>query len=362
MGSTASSTTMDLAPVSVLSIDVGALTQDILFWNGSYATSFKLVMPSPTQILAARVRKATSGGRDILLYGETMGGGPVNRAIRDHLGEDLGVAMTERAARTIRDDLERVAAMGVEIVEEDEVEELGLREDVTVLETRDVNGDVIRTVAKAYGLHLEPLVVAVGVEDHGTSDGPQESDRVIRFDMFQRALPTTADGMAYEEPPSRFTRMVAVKRTLGSDFPETHHLVMDSKVAALFGAASVHVDEKVVAVDVGNGHTTGGSLVGGQLTGLFEHHTRMLTQEKAADMVARFQLGELNNEEVFSTGGHGCHVTDPIGRTNIVVTGPRRTDLFVDDPPEVTFVDPHGDTMITGNVGLTEAARSRFDL
>lgn len=45
-----------------------------------------------------------------------MGGGPVNKAIKNHLDKGYRVLMTEQAARTVRDDLERVKSMGIEIV------------------------------------------------------------------------------------------------------------------------------------------------------------------------------------------------------------------------------------------------------
>lgn len=367
--------------VQVLSVDVGVFTQDILLWTGSYEMSFKLILPSPTQIIAGKVRRATAEGMDLSIVGETMGGGPVNRALRSHLEKGCSITMTERSARTIRDDLDRVRAMGVSIVSEDEARALSERPRTVCLETKDLDTEAISRVVSGFGLALEPEVVAVGVEDHGTPTGshgtPTEmataegsraeeeaplSDREVRFDHFKDILPATSDGFGYSDPPSHYTRMSAVKRTMDADFPDARHLVMDSKIAALFGSASTVDRRCVLAADVGNGHITVGSLEGGELTGLFEHHTRLLTKDRVEGLIQRFTEGRLTHREVFEDGGHGCHIVVPIGEAQVLVSGPRRTDLFTEAPPDVVFANPYGDVMITGNVGLTECARSRYGL
>jgi len=74
-----------------------------------------MVMPSPTRIIAGRIR-GISG--DVFISGQTMGGGPVTGAILEHIGAGNRVVMTPEAARTVRDDPERVMAMGIEISEE----------------------------------------------------------------------------------------------------------------------------------------------------------------------------------------------------------------------------------------------------
>src|SRR4030042_1667516 len=106
----------------ILAIDMGTGTQDILLFDseGPVENSLKMVMPSATEIAARRIRRATVGGRPLLLTGVTMGGGPCHWALEAHLKAGHAASSTPEAARTFDDDLEMVAKMGVEVVSEDE--------------------------------------------------------------------------------------------------------------------------------------------------------------------------------------------------------------------------------------------------
>jgi len=105
--------------MKILTVDVGVGTQDIMFYDSTQPieNSPKLVMPSPTKIIANKIRKSNE---DLFINGETMGGGPVNRAIKDHIEKGYNVYMTEYAARTVRDNLEYVKSTGINIVSENE--------------------------------------------------------------------------------------------------------------------------------------------------------------------------------------------------------------------------------------------------
>src|SRR5438874_12216859 len=110
----------------ILAIDMGTGTQDILLFDssGPIENSIKMVMPSATQIAAARIRKATEAQHPVLLTGVIQGGGPCHWALNDHL-EAGGVAYaTPDAARTFDDDLSMVEKMGVRIVSVDEARAL----------------------------------------------------------------------------------------------------------------------------------------------------------------------------------------------------------------------------------------------
>ena len=75
---------MDLEPRRILAIDVGGGTQDILLYEAGVPmeASVKLVLPSQTQIVARRIRRATRAGRDILLTGNiTIAARPVRAEI-----------------------------------------------------------------------------------------------------------------------------------------------------------------------------------------------------------------------------------------------------------------------------------------
>src|ERR687889_1975933 len=143
----------------LLAIDVGAGTQDILLYDPAREPEncLKLVLPSQTQIVAARVREATTAGLPIHLRGVLMGGGASTDAIKDHLAAGLALSATADAARTIHNDLERVRALGVQI-----------RPDApagaVVIETGDVDLGALAAALGPFGIEL-PRRVAVAVQD-----------------------------------------------------------------------------------------------------------------------------------------------------------------------------------------------------
>src|SRR5439155_21219593 len=74
-------------PMRILAVDVGTGTQDILLFDSEQEleNSVKMVMPSPTLVVADTIRRATAERRPIFLRGVTMGGGPSHWAAMDHL-------------------------------------------------------------------------------------------------------------------------------------------------------------------------------------------------------------------------------------------------------------------------------------
>src|SRR5258708_11017231 len=98
------------APIRILAVDVGTGTQDILLFESgkTIENCLKMVMPSPTVIVAERIKRATERGQPILLTGVTMGGRPSHWAARDHALAGYAVAVTPQASRTFDDDLSLV--------------------------------------------------------------------------------------------------------------------------------------------------------------------------------------------------------------------------------------------------------------
>jgi uncharacterized protein (DUF1786 family) len=112
----------------------------------------------------------------------------------------------------------------------------------------------------------------------------------------------------------------------------------------------------VLVLNVGNSHTIAFLVLGQKVLGVYEHHTGHLDETKLLDHLARFRRGELDNQEVFDDGGHGCvTVPDlPEGFRRIVVLGPRRA-LLAD--AKVEFLAPGGDMMLAGCFGLLKGWR-----
>src|SRR5712691_12938190 len=108
--------------MQILTVDIGTGTQDVLLFDSEreLENCFKLVLPSPTVVIADRIRAATAARRRLVLSGVTMGGGPSHWATMDHVRAGLEAYATPDAARTFDDDLEAVRAMGIQLISDDE--------------------------------------------------------------------------------------------------------------------------------------------------------------------------------------------------------------------------------------------------
>src|ERR671938_508422 len=108
--------------MQILTVDVGTGTQDVLLFDADreLENNFKLVLPSPTVVIADRIRAATAAGPRLVLEGVTMGGGPSHWATMDHVRAGLEAFATPEAARTFDDDLDAVVEMGIKVVSDDE--------------------------------------------------------------------------------------------------------------------------------------------------------------------------------------------------------------------------------------------------
>jgi uncharacterized protein (DUF1786 family) len=301
------------------------------------------------------IRKYTREGKDIVISGDTMGGGAITSAIFAHVKKGLNVYMTELSAYTIRDDLQYVKSKGVKIIHETAVQKY--QEKCACIHTSDIDTSIIRLLQNL-GFETEPEIVAVCVEDHGIASENQ-TDRECRFQHFKELIPGNTMKFSYKSPPEYYSRMCAVKRMLASIFPDSEHLIIDSKISAVFGIMFASSNESMISVDIGNGHTTVAAFEHRNLTGLFEHHTRMLTPEKFEIYMEKFIDGTLTNKTIFNDGGHGCYIHNVPKCSDIYVSGPRK-DLIKTTNLDYTFVNPAGDCMLAGIVGLVECAKSVF--
>jgi uncharacterized protein (DUF1786 family) len=333
-----------------LAIDVGGGTQDILLWqpNVPIENCVKLVLPSQTVVVAARIRRCTSQGRAIFLRGNLMGGGACVQAIQEHLKEGYPVYASTGAALTIYDNLDRVKNMGVTLVENPPP-------DATPVTMGDVDIAALAKTLDSFEVVL-PDSYAVAVQDHGFS--PNGSNRLFRFRIWRDFLDRGGrlDQLWYREPPGYLTRMLAVQR----DLPGA--LLMDTGAAAILGAlcdplVGEKVEEGMVVLNLGNQHAVASLVINSRIVGIYEHHTGCLSPSKLFDHVERFRRGTLSDEEVFSDHGHGC-VTLPQARdmssfTAVVVTGPQR---HLANSLGFYFAAPYGDMMLSGCFGLIRAA------
>src|ERR1700732_3475559 len=198
-----------MARPRILAIDVGTGTQDILILEAGSVieNAVQLIMPSPTALLAERVKQATQDRVDLVLTGVNMGGGPDHWSVEAHLKEGLKVYATPDAARTFDDDLDRVATMGVRIVESPAAANGARR-----LELRDLYMVEVLEALRAFRVSTVFDAVAVAVFDHGAAP-PGVSDRRFRFDYLReqvgRGIGLGGFGFLAAEIPVRMTRMQA---------------------------------------------------------------------------------------------------------------------------------------------------------
>ena len=108
----------------ILAVDVGTGTPDVLLFESdrTIENCLQMIMPSPTVIVAERIKRATATGLPVLLTGHIMGGGPCSWAARDHAQAGFPCYATPDAARTLDDDLTQVEALGLRIVDGAEAE------------------------------------------------------------------------------------------------------------------------------------------------------------------------------------------------------------------------------------------------
>jgi len=360
----------------ILAVDVGTGTQDILLFDSTQPVenALQLIMPSPTQIAAGKIAKATRAQRAVVLSGVIAGGGPCHWALDDHLRAGLTAFATPEAAATFDDDLEAVRRMGVRLISEDEAPGID-GEQVRLI---DLDLGAIRTALGAFGVGGKFDGLAVGCLDHGAAP-PGYSDRLFRFEHLASVVGRRNDLREFaclpEELPEYLTRARTLVSCVDGDAPT---VFLDTGPAAALGALQdpqVGGSEEQLVLNLGNMHALAFHLRGTQVISLYEHHTGEMTAEQIEDFTVRLVRGELQHEEVFNSKGHGVfYAADsrqpsavssqpsaerqgtgngPAQRASTVlaVTGPQRGKLR-GSRLNPYFAVPHGDMMVSGCFGL----------
>lgn len=354
----------------ILAIDVGTGTQDILLFDSTQPVenAIQMIMPSPTQIAAKRIRRATAQGRAVVLTGVVAGGGPCSWALEEHLRAGLPAFATPEAAATFDDDLDRVRAMGVTVVSAEEAR----RAQGERVILGDLNLEAVRGALAAFDADADFDGIAVGCLDHGAAP-PGYSDRLFRFEHLRRVVEARNDLRAFamlpEEIPDYLTRARAAVRPVAADLPA---VFLDTGPAAALGALQDQVvgrAQEQCVLNLGNMHALCFHLRGTEIVSLFEHHTGEISAEQIVGFTERLLRGELTHEDVFDTSGHGVYyavaaadegstVQGAMGRPMVAVTGPQRRKLR-DTRLDPYFAVPHGDMMVSGCFGLLWAYAER---
>jgi len=341
-----------MADERILAIDIGAGTMDVLLHDPAQPmeNAVQLVLPSATALVGRRIENARRAGKAVFLHGNLMGGYHTTNAVWRHLEAGLAVYATERAARTVHDDLDLLTKKGIKIVDKAPA-------DTIAIELRDLDLAKMAKVLGTYDVTI-PSTIAVAAQDHGFS--PKASNRLFRFEHWRRYLvpgSTLADHI-WRRPPEYMTRLLAIQ----ADAPGA--IVADTGPVAVLGALE---DERVAAeaergaciVNLGNQHTLALLVRGEELFGVMEHHTESMTTEKLEQLVTRLIAGTITHDEVFADDGHGALVLDAYRDagpfTFIAVTGPNRA---MAKALGWYFAAPHGAMMLSGCFGLVRGVRA----
>jgi uncharacterized protein (DUF1786 family) len=340
--------------MKILAIDIGAGTQDILLFDPrqKIENCISLVLPTPSRFIAEKLK--TIEGH-VYIHGDTIGGGSLGRVIVHHLRKGYRVVMEESAAYSIRNDLDEVKSMGIEVGKKPKID------DFQEIAIREIDLRLFEEFLSNFGEGLKVDVIAIAVQDHGVSP-KGVSDRAFRFENMERMLrkdnrPETFHFLE-DSIPDHYLRMksavAAVKR-----FSSVRVLVMDTAFSAISGCLEEASGPSLV-VNVGNGHTIAALLIEKRIEGLYEHHTHELTSEKMEHDLRLFVRGKLAGKKVFKENGHGAVTLKPLpGVFPVIVTGPNR-DLFKKTSFKFIYAAPGGNTMMTGPMGLVRAAQYRF--
>jgi len=340
--------------MKILAIDIGAGTQDILLFDSEkkIENCSSLVLPTPSRVFAEKL-KAIEG--DVYIHGDTIGGGALGRAILRHIQKGYRVVMEESAAYSIRNDLDEVRSMGIEV---------GMKPKTDhdqELEIREIDLPLLGNFLSNFGEGFEIDTIAIAVQDHGVSP-KGVSDRAFRFSNIERMIREDNRPEMFhflgDSIPEYYLRMrsavAAVRRT--SSAPA---LMMDTCFSAILGCLD-EVTGPSLVVNVGNGHTIAALLVKKRIEALYEHHTHELTPKKLESDLRLLIKGELSGKKVFEENGHGAVTLKPFqGEVQVVVTGPNR-DLLKETSFRFIYAAPAGNTMMTGPMGLVKAAQYRF--
>jgi uncharacterized protein (DUF1786 family) len=355
--------------MKILAIDIGAGTQDILLYDDrkkSLENCFKMVLPSPCQVFGKKIRKITELGMDLVIKGDTIGGGPLSYALKQHIKAGFKIFMTEGAAYTVRNNLMQVEEIGIKIVSEAKI---GNIKGYPIF-FREINIDKFSGFLKEFEEKFFDIdYVAIAVQDHGVFP-PGMSNREFRLNKLKELLLRNPkpEVFAFKENqiPSCFLRMRSTVQASKNQLPNAKVLVMDTSPDAILGCLMDPVikdHDPILVVNLGNGHTMAAIISNGYVIGLLEHHTRLLNPKKLSLLLKNFVDGKLTNEQVFNDNGHGMfYLKKPPGYScieKIVATGPNRNIIKKTNLP-VHFATPAGDMMMSGPIGLIEATKRMY--
>lgn len=345
-------------------LDIGAGTLDFLLYESGKPVEncVKMVLPSPQGIHTNKISEITSENRDLYINGYTVGGGGIGNAVKQHISKDLKVNMTPSAAYSIRNNLDEVKMLGVNITDKKPANCIQIHLDELRLQ-------YIEHLLNGFNESLTDIdLCGVSVKDHGAPPTGQ-SNRAYRMKNYSKTLEkdNRLSSFLYKAPkiPIHYLRMNSIVDAARDTLGPVPVYLLDTSISALAGCqmdTRISNMDPVLLVNIGNGHTVAAVISQDRIQEFFEHHTSMLTQEKLEYYLKKLSEGNLTNQEVYKDGGHGAvTINDPPGFTGIekiAVTGPKRK-LLENSDLDIIEASPGGDVMMTGPHGLLKTIQMK---
>lgn len=348
-----------------LILDIGAGTMDLLYYDTGSGLHYKTVAKSPVLRLAEEASRLPG---DLLIIGSEMGGGSFSQVLMQR-AKEVKVIMSSSSAATVHHDPKKVGSWGITIVEDEEAEELSHDSKYNVLNVGDVEIERLRHMVKGLGVPFSFDVVGMCAQDHGAPpEGVSHLDyrhRIFKARLDENPYP---DSLLYQddEIPVTLNRLSSIAGSVRM-LPTRESYVMDSGMAAILGATMdyrARQRNRVITIDIATSHTVGAALLGGEIAGFFEYHTKDITLERLESLVIALADGDLEHTQILKEGGHGAYSRKAFGfkaAEIIIATGPKRR-LLENSRLPIAFGAPLGDNMMTGTVGVLEAIRRRKGL
>lgn len=331
--------------MDILCIDIGGGTQDICCYNGkdSFENSFKMVMPTPAKRIASQIRNLKE---DIFIDGTIIGGG-IFDALKEKLDNGFSVFISQKAAHSIRDNIEQVKKYGFTVVE------AVINPNITFNEFDD--NIIIPAADKALN-GFKPQVISIAVQDHGYIEN--KSDRVTRFEFLKSFIKNGLENAFYDDfdkIPAHMSRLKAVYNSVYEKYPESKICVTDTAVIACLGASTVaEKNEPFITIDIGNCHTFAAAFnKEHKIIGFFEHHTHSLSKDTVIKYIDSLAAATIDHENIYKEEGHGAFLFEKqnISGCKVYITGPNRQN-YIEENDRFIYADPKGDNMMTGPVGM----------
>jgi uncharacterized protein (DUF1786 family) len=348
-----------------LLVDIGAGTMDVLYFDEGSDLHYKSVVKSPVRDIA---HKAAAIQGNLAVTGCEMGGGAISDVLKERAGTHE-VVMSAASAATIHHDLDRVRSSGIRVVADMEAEGLKGNPNYHPLVLQDLQMERLKGIVEGFGVPFAFDVVGICAQDHGISE-PGVSHLDFRHDIFKAILDEKpyAHAMLFagNEVPHYLSRLSSIAQSAKS-LPAKEIYVMDSGIAAILGAsmdAEARSRQNFMILDVATSHTLAATIMGREIAGFFEYHTRDITPGRLEVLLRELADGRIDHKKILAEGGHGAYIRRHFGfeATEVIIaTGPRR-GLVKDLSLPMVLGAPLGDNMMTGTVGLLEAIKRRKGL